>query len=152
MERKKALTIPFTVDNDTLVCMTHVFEVLSLHDVLVYLCASSEQFAWLLLILARYCNDAYFIAAVIKGAHDLLIRNSTRFCLMALLRHFSCKHHIAKFSLPASTFPVVKGECTVIEHREAVNSCNPVRECQFLCLINDLLRQIYQNSGRFITC
>lgn len=77
MERKKALTIPFTVDNDTLVCMAHVLEIPSLHDMLFNVCASSEQSAWLLLILARYCSDAYIIAAIIKSAHNLLIGNST---------------------------------------------------------------------------
>ena len=47
------------------------------------LCASSEQFASLLLILARYCSDACFITVIIKCSHDLLIRNLMRYCRMA---------------------------------------------------------------------
>ena len=81
MERKKALTLPFTVDSDALVCMTCFLKYPVCMTCL--LCASSEQFASLLLILARYCSDACFITVIIKCSHDLLIRNLMRYCLMA---------------------------------------------------------------------
>lgn len=64
MERR-ALTIPFTVDKDNLVCVMPVF------GICVNLSAFSVQHE-LLLILARCCSDACFMAGIVNCADHIV--------------------------------------------------------------------------------
>lgn len=67
MERRRALTLPLTMDKDSLVCVAHSFAISSFHRTHVNECAVE-----LLLILARYCSDACFVAAVINHTEQEL--------------------------------------------------------------------------------